>query len=79
MAEAAKCFPNLKELHMKGCPGIVKNTKMLGRLEELQVLSLEELFGFGMEFLEGIGQIPMLRDLSCNSIPKDVGMEIKKQ
>ena len=79
VTEAAKCFPNLKELRMKGCPGIVKNMKMLGRLEELQVLNLEELFGFGMEFLEGIGQIPMLRDLSCNSIPKDVGMEIKRQ
>ena len=79
MAEAAQCFPNLKELHMKGCPGIVKNMKMLGRLEKLQALSLEELFGFGMEFPEGIMQLPMLRDLSCESIPKDVGMEIKRQ
>lgn len=79
VTEAAKCFPNLKELRMKGCPGIVKNMKMLGRLEELQTLSLEELFGFGMEFLEGIGQMPVLRDLSCESIPKDVGMEIKRQ
>lgn len=79
VAEVAKCFPNLEELHMKGCPGIIKNMKMLGRLEELQVLSLEDLFGFGMEFLEEIGQLPMLRDLSCGSIPKDVGMEIKRQ
>ena len=79
VAEAAKCFPDLKELCMKGCPGIVKNMKMLGRLEELQVLSLEELFGFDVEFLEGIGQLPMLRDLSCESIPKDVGIEIKRQ
>ena len=79
MAEAAKCFSNIKELRMKGCPGIVKNMKMLGRLEKLQALSLEELFGFGMEFLEGIMQLPMLRDLSCESIPKDVGMEIKRQ
>ena len=78
-AEVVECFPNIEVLRLTGCPGIVQNVQMLGQLKNLQVLSLCDLFGFGMEFLEGIAQIPQLRDLDCESIPKDVGTEIKKQ
>lgn len=42
-------------------------------------MRLEDLFGFGMELLEGIKKMPALWALYCESIPKDVGMEIKKQ
>ena len=57
----------------------MKKVQLLGRLKNLQVLSLCDLFGFGIELLEGIAQMPELRDLDCESIPKDVGTEIKKQ
>ena len=78
-ADISDYFPDLKNLYMAGCPGIVKNIQMLGRLENLQELILEDLFGFGMELLEGIREMPALWALYCESIPKDVGMEIKKQ
>lgn len=78
-AEVVECFPDLEVLRMAGCPGIVKNIQMLGQLNKLQRLSLCDLFGFGMEFVEGIVQMPELWELSCESIPKDVGMEIKKK
>lgn len=77
--EIMKCFPDIKDLLMIGCPGIVKNVQMLGRLNKLQRLSLWDLFGFSMEFLEGLAQMTELWELDCESIPKDVGTEIRKR
>lgn len=78
-AEIVECFPDLEVLRMAGCPGVVKNIQMLGQLSKLQELSVRDLFGFGMEFMDGIAQMPELWELNCESIPKVVGTEIKKK
>ena len=78
-AEIVECFPDLETLCMTGCPGVTKNIQMLGQLSKLQELSVRDLFGFDTEFLEGITQMTKLRELDCESIPKDVGTEIKKR
>lgn len=71
-------FPELRALSLTGHPGTLKNLKALGDLAFLRELTIWDLFGYSAEDLQVLGQIPELRSLDLNSIPKEAGLAVRK-
>lgn len=72
-------YPNLYYLRICGKPGYLSNISSLRNLKTLEVLSLEEIFGFTAEEFPTPGTCPLLNTLWMESIPEEAGKQIKKK
>lgn len=72
-------YPNLYYLRICGKPGHISNISSLRNLKIVEILSLEEVFGFTSEEFPQPGTCPLLQTLWIESIPEEAGKEIKKR
>lgn len=75
----SKYYPNLKWLTIVGKPGNVKNIQSLSKLQDLERLSMDDIFGFVSQDFPIYQSFPKLESLWLESIPEEAGKAIKKQ
>lgn len=71
-------YPGLTWLGLEGGPGYIRNVTEISKLGELEILTMDDLFGFSIDDFPRPETLPELRRLWLKSIPADVGKIIKK-
>ena len=71
-------FPCLTWLGLAGKPGNIHDVAEIANLQELETLTMDDLFGFSASEFPRPESLPQLRNLWLESIPADAGKIIKK-
>ena len=79
MEQVAEQFPETEYLNMSGSPGTVTRMRAVGKLSGLRHFYGKDLFGYGAEDMEALESLRELRELDLDSIPKGVGLYLKKR
>ncbi len=75
----AQHYPNLKSLSLFGSPGTIEHFSVLGALEHLSHLQLNNMFGYGAKDFPTRAQWPHLDNLWASSLPADAAKFIRKE
>ncbi|MEC0090841.1 hypothetical protein [Paenibacillus macquariensis] len=71
-------FPSLQSLRMWGKPGYIRGMEQLYKLEQLQMFTTVDMFGFSGEQFPHPHQLPQLHTLWLTSLPDDAAKTIKQ-
>ena len=78
MMQIAENFPEIEHLRICGRPGSVVHMDALIQMRKLRNFYCQDLFGFTVSELEVLQELPELRELDFDSIPRDAGVYLKK-
>ncbi|MFC0212334.1 hypothetical protein ACFFK0_07645 [Paenibacillus chartarius] len=77
LAQIASRFGALKELTLRGKPGLLTGLRHLRRCSGLQRLNVSDLFGFDVADFPGPEELPQLTWISMDSFPGEAAKVIK--
>ena len=75
----AGAFPEVEDIRLDGRPGTLSNLRALGQMHGLKNIYVQDLFGYGSQDLDFLSELPGLRELDFDSIPKEAGVYLKKK
>lgn len=78
MMQIAEHFSEIEHLGIFGQPGNVVHMDAVRRLRALRSLYCRDLFGYTVSELEALQELPELREVDFDSIPKEAGVYLKK-
>lgn len=78
MGQIALRFPEIEYLNLSGSPGTVTHIQAVGKLCGLRNLYCKDLFGYDVGDMEALANLPELRELDFDSVPKEAGQYLKK-
>ncbi|EPY09862.1 hypothetical protein [Paenibacillus alvei] len=71
-------FPSLQRLRVGGNPGYIRGIEQLYKLEQLQMFTTIDMFGFSGDQFPRPDQLPQLHTLWMTSLPDDAAKTIKQ-
>lgn len=78
MIQIALQFPETEYLNLSGCPGVINYMQEVGKLSRIRNLYCKDLFGYSVGDVEALENLPELRELDFDSVPKEAGRYLKK-
>ncbi len=78
LKEILPLFPGLRQLSLNGKPGYIKGLEALREMKQLRSILIGSLFGYTAEDLKVLEELPELRKLYMECIPKEAGAAAKK-
>jgi hypothetical protein len=77
LAAVAQRFPGLRQLRIRGKPGMLTHLPATAQLKQLQTFTADYLFGYGADDVPCAAQLSVLSTLWMNSLPDDPAKAIK--
>ncbi|OBY80367.1 hypothetical protein BBG47_06515 [Paenibacillus sp. KS1] len=78
LGEVIGRFPSLQSLRVGGNPGYIRGIEQLYKLEQLQMFTTIDMFGFSGDQFPRPDQLPQLHTLWMTSLPDDAAKTIKQ-
>lgn len=78
LSYVAENFPELTGMYIEGNPGILNNIHALKQIEKINSVYITDMFGYSAEDLKVLEELPKLKNIDFESIPKDAGMYLKE-
>lgn len=78
MMQIVENFSEIEHLGIWGLPGSVVHMDAVRQLRALRSLYCQDLFGFVASEMEALQELPELREIDFDSIPKEAGAYLKK-
>lgn len=73
LMEVLPLFWEVTALSLQGHPGVLRGLEGLWMLPKLRELEIQDLFGYTVDDIQILKQLPELRRLSLLSVPKEIG------
>lgn len=78
LSYVAENYPELTGMYIEGDPGILKNIHALKQIENINSVYITDMFGYSAEELKVLEELPKLKNIDFESIPKDAGIYLKE-